>query len=51
MVALSKLNYGILESGSYELHWDGSDQYGIPVHSGLYISIEEIKQTKLKSCY
>lgn len=34
---VKELNYGILESGSYELHWDGSDQYGIPVHSGLYI--------------
>ena len=34
---VKELNYGILESGSYELQWDGSNQYGIPVHSGLYI--------------
>ena len=34
---LKELNYGILESGNYDLHWDGSDRFGVAAHSGLYI--------------
>ena len=46
---VKEFNYGVLESGDHVVKWDGLDNYGVPVHSGVYffkLTDQQISQSR-----